>query len=637
MLTLYIKYNNIGDIITLILSLMLLIMLKEAHAKRDNKLIAILNSIILNAGACACHLCYNMMLSNNYRILWLAILHISYYICIISSQVIILKYTISLFKVEKSKLYYTLINLLSCTFILAIILVTISKYNNNALIIRHDGTHMSIAFIEYSIIFEVLLVLIGIIIMQNKDKIIKPLYIQLIRIFIISFIIMCIQQYTLQSSYNTVIIVLPLLVITYFNYSNPYDLTNGALNRDVLKDEILEKSNEQKEFDILYIKLFISDNNNNAKNRINELLLKYPFNIVNGCRLYKLTEDEIILMLDGNQLYCAGDIINYIRDALKNITIDNDIKYRMIHIEDTKDICTYKQYMDMIKFLLDDISDNGFLRVDNNRVKQFNRYKYIYNELKDIADKKDLNDSRVEIYCQPILNTETNKFDSAESLMRLNTERFGMLYPDEFIPIAEKNNLIHLLSKIILNKVCIEIKKLLQDGFKLKRISVNFSVVELREDNFCHDIFDIIESHGISYSNVGIELTETATDLDFGYMKQIVNELKDKGLTLYLDDFGSGYSNFDRIMQLPLDIIKFDRSLLLQSNKSDDSTYMVENFSNMFKKLNYIILYEGVEDDEDEIKCKSMNASYLQGYKYSKPIKISELYKFLEKEKAVVG
>lgn len=637
MLTLYIKYNNIGDIITLILSLMLLIILRGAHAKRDYKFTAILNSIILNAIACALHLCYNAMLLNRYRILWLAILHMSYYICIMSTQVILGKYLINQFKVKKQKLYYTIIDVINAMFIAGLILVTIYKYSNGTLILKNDVTHASFEFFWYSIVFNILSVLIGVIIIKNKDKVIKPLHIQLTRVLLISFVLMIIQQYKLNSSYNTVILILPLLVITYFNYSNPYDLTNGALNRYVLKDKILEMSNEQKEFDILYIKLFIGDNNNDAKDRVDKLLLKYPFNIVNGCILYKLTEDEIVLMIKGNQLSCAGEIINYIRNALKDITIDNDITYKMIHIEDTKDIGTYKQYMDMIKFLLDDIADNEFLRVDNNRVKQFNRYKYIYNELKDIADKKDLNDSRVEIYCQPILNTETNKFDSAESLMRLNTEKLGMLYPDEFIPIAEKNNLIHILSKIILNKVCVEIKNLLQNNFKINRISVNFSVVELREDNFCNDIFDIIESHDISYSTVGIELTETATDLDFGYMKQIVTELKDKGLTLYLDDFGSGYSNFDRIMQLPLDIIKFDRSLLLQSNKSDDSTYMVENFSNMFKKLNYIILYEGIEDDKDEIKCKNMNASYLQGYKYSKPIKISELYKFLEKEEAVVS
>lgn len=632
MLSIYIKYNNIGDIIALVISLMLLMILNGAHAKKDNKFISIFNSVILNTSACVCHLLFGIALSNGLRVELLAVLHVLYYIFLINSKAIIVKYTINLFKVKRTKLYSIIINVISCAFAIVLIILAYVMYINNALVMKSNNTHLSVGYVFYIIIYDVLSILVGVIMLKNKDKIIKPFYIQLFRVFVVSFIIMIIQQCTLQSSYNTISIILCLVIITYFNYSNPYDLINGALHRYVLSNEILDKSNAKKAFDILYMKLFINDNNISAKDRINEILLKYPFNIVNGCTLYKLSEDEIILMIENNQLACAGEIVNYIRNELENISIDNDIKYKIIHIEDTKDICTYKHYIDIIKFLLDDIEDNGFLRVDNNKVKQFNRYMYIYNELKDIADKKDLNDSRVEIYCQPILNTETNKFDSAESLMRLNTEKFGMLYPDEFIPIAEKNSLIHILSKIILNKVCLEIKNILQKGFKLKRISVNFSVVELREDNFCHDIFDIIESHDISYSNVGIELTETATDLDFGYMKQIVTELKDKGLTLYLDDFGSGYSNFDRIMQLPLDIIKFDRSLLLQSNKSDDSTYMVENFSNMFKKLNYIILYEGVEDDNDEIKCKSMNASYLQGYKYSKPIKISELYKFLEKE-----
>ena len=105
--------------------------------------------------------------------------------------------------------------------------------------------------------------------------------------------------------------------------------------------------------------------------------------------------------------------------------------------------------------------------------------------------------------------------------------------------------------------------------------------------------------------------------------------LHEKGITFYLDDFGTGYSNFERIMELPFQIIKFDRSLVIQSAKSDESRYMVGSFAKMFRHLDYNILFEGIENEEDEKNCKEMDAQYLQGYKYSKPIPIYDLEKFV--------
>ena len=87
-------------------------------------------------------------------------------------------------------------------------------------------------------------------------------------------------------------------------------------------------------------------------------------------------------------------------------------------------------------------------------------------------------------------------------------------------------------------------------------------------------------------------------------------------------------------MELPFDIIKFDRSLVIESGKSENSEYMVNSFADMFHKLNYKVLYEGVEDEGDESRCIKMKAQYLQGYKYSKPIPIELLRDFLSKESA---
>jgi len=125
-------------------------------------------------------------------------------------------------------------------------------------------------------------------------------------------------------------------------------------------------------------------------------------------------------------------------------------------------------------------------------------------------------------------------------------------------------------------------------------------------------------------------LTESRNEKDFKRVKRIMKELQGKGIKFYLDDFGTGYSNFERIIGLPIDIIKFDRSLTILASKNDESRFMVGSFSEIFKKADYQILFEGVEDENDEHQCIDMDAMYLQGYKYSKPIPIEQLETFLE-------
>ena len=112
-------------------------------------------------------------------------------------------------------------------------------------------------------------------------------------------------------------------------------------------------------------------------------------------------------------------------------------------------------------------------------------------------------------------------------------------------------------------------------------------------------------------------------------MKGIMHRIRQLGVRIALDDFGTGYSSFERIIDLPIDIIKFDRTLTIMAGKGSQSKYLVGSFSDIFKNSNYQIMFEGIEDDTDEELCKEMNAQYLQGFKYSRPIPIERLTEFL--------
>lgn len=172
----------------------------------------------------------------------------------------------------------------------------------------------------------------------------------------------------------------------------------------------------------------------------------------------------------------------------------------------------------------------------------------------------------------------------------------------------------------------------MEQNYEINRVSVNFSTLDIKQEKFCDEIRDIIKNNDIPYDKIAVEITESRCESDFNLMRQKVMQLQTLGIKFYLDDFGTGYSNFERIMEIPFNIIKFDRSMLIESTRNDSSKFMVNTFSNMFNKLNYAVLFEGVEDDKDEIHCVNMNAKYLQGYKYSKPIPIEQLTNFLNKK-----
>ena len=153
----------------------------------------------------------------------------------------------------------------------------------------------------------------------------------------------------------------------------------------------------------------------------------------------------------------------------------------------------------------------------------------------------------------------------------------------------------------------------------------------MRDADFCDDVTTIINNTGLAPDKIAIEVTESRNELDFERVRKVMDTLQLIGIIFYLDDFGTGYSNFARIIGLPIDIIKFDRSLTIMSGKDEESKYMVGSFSDIFENSEYQVLFEGVEDDADEQRCIDMNAQYLQGYKYSKPIPIRQLGSFLQK------
>ena len=284
------------------------------------------------------------------------------------------------------------------------------------------------------------------------------------------------------------------------------------------------------------------------------------------------------------------------------------LPYKIVYGDSFTDLLGSNEYLSFIDNINSSIPNNTMHRIDVRDIDRYKQKQYIISQLEDIAQKGDLNDPRVLVYCQPVYNLDTKRFDTAEALMRLVLDDAGLVSPNTFIPIAEQRGLIHALTKIILNKAYQTIRKLCDEKYAFERISVNVSISEIKDEGFCREVNRILYDNGVPGHKVALELTESQSEEDFLIMKERIEILREEGIKFYLDDFGTGYSNMERILELPFDIIKFDRSMVIAAGQDTRSLQIVKDLAKMFTEFDYHVLFEGVENIDDESRCVDMSA-----------------------------
>ncbi len=235
------------------------------------------------------------------------------------------------------------------------------------------------------------------------------------------------------------------------------------------------------------------------------------------------------------------------------------------------------------------------------------------------------------VHYQPIFSIEKNAFTKAEALVRM-LEKGKLLYPNSFIELAEKNGLITKITYKVLEIVCRDLRALLDGdelGPQFESISVNFPYFQFALPNMVEEVTAILDKYNIPPSMIKIEITERVLISDSFNMKKVMRRMQEKGFVFELDDFGIEYSNMSVFLDLPLDIIKIDRSLLLAATKSQQNRKFFEYLILGIKATNKKIIVEGIEDLEQKELCVSCKCDYIQGYFFSKPVSIEEAMTFL--------
>lgn len=492
----------------------------------------------------------------------------------------------------------------------------------------YEFKRRNIFFYGYIVYMGLIVVLMA----DIRNRLYKKVMMGFYGSMLISLVMLFLQGLRQQSSFTVATFLYPVIAMFYIMHSNPYDAKSGAIDSRSLDDLI--RYNYGKGIDFIFMSLYMPEFDDESQAMPEELqatIRDFSIKYFRGATLFQIGAGHLILITNKKKNRDFEARIRQILQAFDRQYRRFMYDYKIVIGESIAEISRDNEYANFIRDVHRSMEKNSVYRVNEEDVTRFKRYEALLEELEDICDKNDMDDPRVLVYCQPVYNIKTKQYDTAEALMRLNLESLGMVYPDRFIPMAEENGQIHMLTKIILHKTCEAVRKLIAEGFEVSRVSVNVSAIELKNENFCEDIIGIINQSGIPGERIAIELTESRTDSDFDHMKQMIEALRQHGIKFYLDDFGTGYSNMERIMELPFDIIKFDRSMVLASEASERSKAIVFSLANMFDGLNYSVLYEGVEKESEERMCMDMSASYLQGYKYSRPVPIEKLVEYFSK------
>ena len=236
------------------------------------------------------------------------------------------------------------------------------------------------------------------------------------------------------------------------------------------------------------------------------------------------------------------------------------------------------------------------------------------------------------IYYQPKIDLINNRFVGAEALIRWIPDGQEMINPDRFIPIAEESGLIVPIGKWVLRRACLQIKQLLDLGVwpHDARVAVNLSARQFSDPDLVSNLKETLEITGCPVSVLELEITESTLMDNVESAISTMYQIKEMGIAIAIDDFGTGYSSLSYLKRFPIDILKVDRSFVMDIPNDLDDMAITAAVVAMAHKLNLRVVAEGIETKDQLDFLRSNRCEYGQGYLIARPMPISDLESYIQ-------
>lgn len=278
---------------------------------------------------------------------------------------------------------------------------------------------------------------------------------------------------------------------------------------------------------------------------------------------------------------------------------------------------------DYARYACESIKKNytvNYIEYNTMMHKEFNRKKYIVNSI-DNAIKN----GYIKVFYQPVVWAADGKLCGAEALARWDDPDFGFLQPGAFISILEEYHLIHKLDMAVLEIVCRDLREAMDKGLRVFPISINFSRLDFELLNLADELDSCMERYGIDKGLIHVEVTESMLGEGNAKLTGMLNKLRERGYSLWLDDFGSGYSGLNVLKDYSFDMMKIDMNFLSKFSENKKSQPILTSIVDLAGKIGMKTLSEGVETNEAYDFLRSIGCQRLQGYLFGKPMLKSEL------------
>lgn len=348
--------------------------------------------------------------------------------------------------------------------------------------------------------------------------------------------------------------------------------------------------------------------------------------------LYRFGGDEFSAVIQGDRDYVLSRIVDlkeaiskpFVYDEL-NVTIDVRFGYITNNDENNSSVELIKK-CDLALSQAKKNTRDFIVEYDKSMSNEIEMLYELDRDIKKALDKEELH-----IEYQPKVSMLDGSVNDSEALLRWTHPKYGAIRPIDFIRIAEKNGCIVEIGKWVVDQVCHQIEVWTHLGYRQK-VSINISFVQLNNDDLYTYLKDKISEYSIESSLIEIEITETAIMKNPDHVIDHLIKIKSLGVTIAIDDFGVEYSSFNYLRQLPIDTLKVDKDFIQNCQNDKKDLMILKGIIQLGNNLELNVIAEGVEESSQKDLVKSAACNYIQGYYFSKPLKIKEFNALLLNE-----
>lgn len=342
-----------------------------------------------------------------------------------------------------------------------------------------------------------------------------------------------------------------------------------------------------------------------VKNPVGNHSAEYIFN-----RILKRIEKPFLL-LGGHEIFitlCAG-VAEYPETATNSLELINCAEVVMFKAKELGtnqmkyfEVPIYKDFLDKVNL--------------ENRLKEA------------------INMNRFVLYYQPQFDSKTRELRGVEALIRWKDENGKLISPGYFIPLAEKSGLIVPIGSWVLEEGVRKYADWRKKYHCSMVLSLNISALQYKRPDFVSNLFELLEKYRVNPGDIELEITESVLIDDFEQVVEKLHIIKDYGIKISLDDFGTGFSSLSYLKGLPIDTLKIDKSFIDTVIDDESTKVITESIVSMVKKLGYETVAEGVETEAQYEYLKQIECDNIQGFLLGRPMPENELVKLMEKKEA---